>query len=132
MPVARARQIASLWQNAPIRVRRNVSWWVFSLACRLARWLQPGPIMTRALLSPAIDSDWRLVSQERPCPVCGGEDTCGVHTVDTFACCARAPSEWKLTNGSWLHRLQPPQTPSVLADVSAHLQPAANANGLRF
>ena len=88
--------------------------------------------MTRAVLSPAIDSDWRLVSQERPCPVCGGEDTCGIHTVDTFACCARAPSEWKLTNGSWLHRLQPPQAPAVLAEVSALLQPAANANGLRF
>jgi hypothetical protein len=88
--------------------------------------------MTHAVLSPAIDSDWRLVSQERPCPVCGAEDTCGVHTVDEFACCARAPSEWKLTNGSWLHRLQSTQTPTVLADVPARLQPAANANGLRF
>jgi hypothetical protein len=75
-----------------------------------------GLSMTRAILSAAIDSDWRLVSQERPCPVCGAEDTCGVHTVDKFACCSRAPSEWKLTNGSWLHRLQP----------------AANTNGLRF
>src|SRR4051794_7711926 len=54
--------------------------------------------MTRALLSAAIDSDWKLVSQGRPCPVCGAEDTCGVHVVDEFACCARAPSEWKLTN----------------------------------
>ena len=81
--------------------------------------------MTRAVLSAAIDSEWRLVSQERPCPVCGAEDTCGVHTVDTFACCARAPSEWKLTNGSWLHRLE---AVVPLAEVPALLQPAANAN----
>ena len=62
--------------------------------------------MTRAVLSAAIDSDWRLVSQERPCPVCGAEDACSIHTADAFVCCAREPSDWKLTNGSWLHRLQ--------------------------
>jgi hypothetical protein len=56
--------------------------------------------MTRAVLSAAIDSDWRLVSQERPCPVCGAEDACSFHTADDFACCAREPSDWKLTNGS--------------------------------
>jgi hypothetical protein len=85
--------------------------------------------MTRAVLSAAIDSDWRLVSQARPCPVCGAEDTCGVHTVDDFASCARAPSEWKLTNGSWLHRLQ---APSEAPSATAHLPPAANTNGSRF
>lgn len=85
--------------------------------------------MTRAVLSGAIDSDWRLVSQARPCPVCGAEDTCGVHTVDDFACCARAPSEWKLTNGSWLHRLQ---APSEALSAPAHLSPVANTNGSRF
>ncbi len=76
-------------------------------------------IMTRAPQSAAIaiDSDWKLVSQGRPCPVCGAEDKCGVHTEDEFVCCARAPSEWKLTNGSWLHRRQ---------------SPAANTNGVRF
>lgn len=88
--------------------------------------------MTRAVLSAAIDSDWRLVSQERPCPVCGGEDTCGVHTVDRFACCARAPSEWKLTNGSWLHRLQVPLISPTATDVPARLTAAANVNGSRF
>ena len=92
--------------------------------------------MTRALPSPAIDSDWKLVSQGRPCPVCGAEDTCGVHVVDDFACCARAPSEWKLTNGSWLHRLQSPTVVAHVADMPAHGALAANANasgnGLRF
>jgi len=62
--------------------------------------------MTRALPSAAIDSDWRSVSQEHPCPVCGKGDGCCIHTDDDFASCAREPSEWKLTNGSWLHRLQ--------------------------
>jgi hypothetical protein len=62
--------------------------------------------MTRAVLSAAIDSDWRMVSQERPCPVCGADDACSVHTADPFACCAREPSDWKLTNGAWLHRVE--------------------------
>ncbi len=88
--------------------------------------------MTRALLSAAIDSDWKLVSQGRPCPVCGAIDTCGVHVVDDFVCCANAPSEWKLTNGAWLHRLQAPQLVAQVAEMPAHRAPAANANGLRF
>jgi hypothetical protein len=61
--------------------------------------------MTRAVLSAAIDSDWRLVSQDRPCPVCGAEERCSIHTADDFACCAREPSDWKLTTGAWLHRI---------------------------
>ncbi len=85
--------------------------------------------MTRAVLSAAIDSDWKLVSQGRPCPVCGAEDTCGVHLVDQFACCARAPSDWKLTNGSWLHRLSPP---SCVAELPARGALDASGNGLRF
>lgn len=62
--------------------------------------------MTRAVLSGAIDTDWRLVSHESPCPVCGSQDACSIHTKDEFACCAREPSEWKLTTGAWLHRVQ--------------------------
>jgi hypothetical protein len=61
--------------------------------------------MTRAVLSAAIDSDWRLVSSNRPCPVCGSEDHCSIHLEDAFVSCAQEPSQWKLTNGSWLHRL---------------------------
>ncbi len=86
--------------------------------------------MTRAVLSVAIDSEWRLVGHGRPCPVCGAEDTCGVHLVDQFVCCARAPSDWKLTNGSWLHRLAPPGR--VVAEVPARAALDASANGLRF
>jgi hypothetical protein len=64
--------------------------------------------MTRAVLSAAIDSDWRLVSSNRPCPVCGSEDQCSIHLEADFVCCAQEPSQWKLTNGSWLHRLPSP------------------------
>jgi hypothetical protein len=87
--------------------------------------------MTRAVLSAAIDSDWRLVSQGRPCPVCGADDVCSVHTVDDFACCAREPSEWKLTNGSWLHRLRTSGSVPTMP-VVANSNPIANGNGARF
>jgi hypothetical protein len=58
---------------------------------------------------------------------------CSIHTVDDFACCAREPSEWKLTNGSWLHRLRTSGTvPAITAELVAHQSPAANGNGIRF
>ncbi len=86
--------------------------------------------MTRAVLSAAIDSDWRLVSQERPCPVCGSEDACSIHTHDAFACCAREPSDWKLTNGSCLHKLQA-QASVELAETLPRLELAANGSAIR-
>ena len=87
--------------------------------------------MTRAVLTAAIDSDWRLVSQERPCPICGARDACSIHTQDAFACCAREPSEWKLTNGSWLHRLQAQQS-IELVDAARRADLAATGNAIRF
>jgi hypothetical protein len=61
--------------------------------------------MTRAILSAAIDSDWKQVTPEKPCPVCGSFNACSVHVFEEFACCSLAPSEWKLTTGAWLHRI---------------------------
>jgi hypothetical protein len=61
--------------------------------------------MTRAILSAAIDSDWKQVTPEKPCPVCGSFNACSVHVFEEFACCSLSPSEWKLTNGAWLHRI---------------------------
>ncbi len=87
--------------------------------------------MTRAVLSAAIDSDWKMVSHERPCPVCGADDACSVHTEDPFACCARSPSEWKLTNGSWLHRVHASSAVAKV-DLLAHINPVANGNGFRL
>lgn len=85
--------------------------------------------MTRAVLSAAIDSDWRMVSQERPCPVCGADDACSVHTADPFACCAREPSDWKLTNGSWLHRVA---GAVANADLLGRINPVVSGNGFRL
>lgn len=88
--------------------------------------------MTRAVLSAAIDSEWKLVSHGRPCPVCGADDGCSVHTVDDFASCSREPSDWKLTNGSWLHRLRSSGTVPAMPEVVATQSPVANGNGARF
>ena len=89
--------------------------------------------MTRAVLSGAIDTDWKLVSIERPCPVCGSKDACSIHTKDEFACCAHEPSEWKLTTGAWLHRVQARsavgKVPSVLSQLDARSQMDAAPSG---
>lgn len=61
--------------------------------------------MTRAVLSAAIDTDWTIVSELRPCPICGATTDCSLHSGAEFACCVREPSEWPLTNGAWLHRI---------------------------
>lgn len=61
--------------------------------------------MTRAVLSAAIDSDWSVVTDSKPCPICGSAAGCSIHSDADFACCAREPSQWKLTNGAWLHRV---------------------------
>ena len=52
-----------------------------------------------------IEMEWRVVSEIRPCPVCGGSSDCKTHSLDDFASCTREPSDWPLTNGAWLHRL---------------------------
>jgi hypothetical protein len=54
----------------------------------------------------AIDADWERVSESAPCPICGGDSRCRKHAVDAFVCCTRRPSEWPLTDGGWLHRVQ--------------------------
>ena len=64
--------------------------------------------MTRAVLTAAIDSDWSIVTDSKPCPICGSAAGCSIHSNAEFACCAREPSDWKLTNGAWLHRVQSP------------------------
>jgi hypothetical protein len=92
--------------------------------------------MTRAVLSAAIDSEWRLVSNERPCPVCGASEACSIHTADDFACCAREPSDWKLTNGAWLHRVPSrtaiaPIAQAGLGMPAAAIELAANGNAIR-
>jgi hypothetical protein len=85
--------------------------------------------MTRHVSTSAvIDSDWKQVSQAMPCPVCGAHYACSVHTVEHFAFCAHAPSEWKLTNGSWLHALPGPVPAN---DVEIPVGPSSMLNDAR-
>ncbi len=67
-----------------------------------------------------VDADWTIVSGAKPCPVCGGFDECRTHVEECFACCRTQPSEWRLENGGWLHRIElaatPPADEQTLAD----------------
>jgi hypothetical protein len=60
-----------------------------------------------------LDADWTRVSQGSPCPVCGGLGDCRTHVEEQFACCVQEPSEWRLDNGGWLHRIE--LAPALLA-----------------
>jgi len=51
------------------------------------------------------DAVWRGVSLRKPCPVCGSGEGCFLHEDAEFASCAKNPSDWPLTNGTWLHRV---------------------------
>lgn len=51
------------------------------------------------------DGDWNRVSGGAPCPICGSEADCRTHADEAFACCLQQPSDWRLTNGGWLHRI---------------------------
>jgi hypothetical protein len=53
------------------------------------------------------DGDWDRVSGAMPCPICGGRDDCRTHVEEAFACCVQEPSDWRLSNGGWLHRIEP-------------------------
>ena len=64
--------------------------------------------MTRVMRSPPVDADWRVVSEEAPCPICGStQGPCSGNDEESFVSCARNPSDWLLTNGAWLHPIPP-------------------------
>jgi hypothetical protein len=65
----------------------------------------------------AFDGDWQRVSGTTPCPVCGGLEDCRTHVEEAFACCLRRPSDWRLDNGGWLHRIT--AAPALRAPVVA-------------
>jgi hypothetical protein len=54
-----------------------------------------------------LDGDWNRVNDAEPCPVCGGPSECRLHVDESFACCVRQPSDWRLENGGWLHKISP-------------------------
>jgi hypothetical protein len=58
------------------------------------------------VVSQSLDGDWERVSGATPCPICGGADECRTHADEAFACCVQRPSDWRLSNGGWLHRIR--------------------------
>jgi hypothetical protein len=55
--------------------------------------------------SNGLDGDWNQVSVRAPCPICGADANCRTHSEEAFACCVQRPSDWRLNNGGWLHRV---------------------------
>jgi len=55
--------------------------------------------------SNGLDGDWDRVTGSAPCPICGGDADCRTHSNEAFVCCVQRPSEWRLSNGGWLHRI---------------------------
>lgn len=69
--------------------------------------------MTRTLRPLYSETDWQAVCAKRPCPVCASvEGPCSGHVDEDFASCARCPSDWPMTNGGWLHRLNDAMAPT--------------------
>ena len=58
-------------------------------------------------ISDGLDGDWDRVTGSAPCPICGGDADCRRHSNEAFVCCVQRPSEWRLNNGGWLHRIAP-------------------------
>ncbi len=61
--------------------------------------------MRRAQRTSTIECEWILVSERHPCPMCNSTEGCSRASDAEFASCVRRPSDWLLTNGSWLHRI---------------------------
>lgn len=51
-------------------------------------------------------SEWKRVTRQEPCPVCGKPDWCGMSGDGTWCVCMRAESGRASKNGGWLHRLK--------------------------
>jgi len=62
--------------------------------------------MRSTVESNPVDHDWNQVSTAAPCPICGGGQDCRTHADEAFACCVQEPSDWRLSNGGWLHRVE--------------------------
>ena len=60
----------------------------------------------------AVEVEWTFVSAKRPCAICAGQDGCRRGFDDEFACCLRVSSQWPLTAGGWVHRVERKAEPS--------------------
>jgi hypothetical protein len=52
------------------------------------------------------ETEWLLVSERNRCPICGASESCHRDLEGAFVCCTRRTSDWLLTNGAWLHRVE--------------------------
>lgn len=75
--------------------------------------------MSYAARSQSHEAEWKLVSDRHPCPICRAADGCHRDLEGSFACCARRPSDWPLTSGAWLHRVERAEHGVVGAHVAA-------------
>lgn len=85
--------------------------------------------MPRLVHALTNEADWESVTLQRPCPVCSSTQGCSTHSR-SFVSCERTPSQWPMTTGTWLHRVEltvhattraaRPATPTV-ADAPARL-----------
>ena len=82
--------------------------------------------MSYAARSQSQEAEWKLVSEKHPCPICNAEDGCHRDLEGAFACCARRPSDWPLTSGAWLHRVEEPVSGTRVTVLAAR---AENHNG---
>lgn len=58
------------------------------------------------------EGEWCVVSEKRPCPICGSTQApCSGNAELLLVSCARCPSDWLLTNGCWLHPSPQPAQP---------------------
>ena len=81
--------------------------------------------MTRIVPMKNIDAEWTRVSKSDPCPICGANTNCEVFSDRRFASCNGRPSDWPLTNGAWLHRVDDtPADSAVLDDAGAMREPS--------
>jgi hypothetical protein len=76
------------------------------------------------------DIEWITVSGRRPCPVCGGSLQCQVQAEGAFAACNTRPSDWPMTSGAWLHRVELP-APSLLEWELPERESGVNEVGAR-
>jgi hypothetical protein len=77
-----------------------------------------------------LDQDWNRVSLATPCPVCGGSRECRTHAEEEFACCLHEPSDWRLSNGGWLHRIARATVAACLVRVSTEPRPKGASSGI--
>jgi len=61
------------------------------------------------------DSNWKRVSKDEHCPICGKPDWCTVTADGMIACCMRVEAEKQAANGGWIHNLSDTPRPFVVS-----------------